>query len=133
MGYVVNRKLYRLVFEGELEGLTVTVRSSSVVVYKRIAALANRSYTSPPSDEDLEALAGLYAAFAAVLVDWNLEEPEGVPVPTTLDGVETQEPGFLNSLVTAWLDAVALDLSGGSAATAEVEASLPMEPLAAAP
>lgn len=129
MGFTPNRKLFKLVFEGELAGLEVLARSSSVVVYKRIAGYANRPFASPPTDEDLEALADLYAAFAAVLVEWNLEEPQGVPVPATLDGVETQEPGLVNAIVTAWLDAVAEDLGGGSAqaAVAELEASLPME------
>jgi len=131
MGFTPNRKLFRLVFEGDLDGLEVTCRSSSVVVYKRIASYASRPYSSPPSDDDLAALSDLYASFAAVLVGWNLEEPAGVPVPSTLDGVETQEPALVNAIVTAWLDAVA-DALGGRPAdqlVAELEASLPMEPL----
>lgn len=129
MGFTPNRKLYRLVFEGELDGLVVTTRAGSVVTYKRIAALANRSYSSPPSDEDLDNLSYLYAAFAGVLVEWNLEEPEGVPVPTTLAGVESQEPWLVNAMVTAWLEAVQEALSAAQAAEA-VEATLPMEVLA---
>jgi hypothetical protein len=131
MGFTPNRKLFRLVFEGDLDGLEVTCRSSSVVVYKRIASYAARVYSSPPSDEDLAALADLYASFAAVLVEWNLEEPAGVPVPATLDGVETQEPALVNAVVTAWLDAVAEALGGRPSGqlVAELEASLPMEPL----
>jgi len=131
MGFTPNRKLFKLVFEGDLNGLEVTCRSSSVVVYKRIASYASRPYSTPPSDDDLAALSDLYASFAAVLVEWNLEEPAGVPVPSTLDGVETQEPGLVNAVVEAWLDAVAEALGGQPVRdqVAELEASLPMEPL----
>ena len=133
MGYVHNRKLYHLVFDGELAGLEVTVRSSSILVFKRIAALAGREYSSPPSEEDIEAATGLYKAFAAVLVEWNLEEPEGVPVPATLDAIESQELNFVMALVIAWMDAVASALGGKPTdeLLAELEAGLPMEPLSA--
>lgn len=130
MGFTPNRKLFKLVFEGELEGLEVTVRSSSVVVYKRIASYAGRTYSSPPSEEDIEALADVYRSFAGVLVGWNLEEPEGVPVPATLEGVETQEPWLVNAMVNAWLEAVAeMELTPKAAEV--IEATLPVEPLPA--
>lgn len=129
MGYTPNRRLYRLKFEDdELAGLEVTARAGSVATYRRIAALANKPYSSPPSDEDLERIADLYAAFAGVLVGWNLEEPVGVPVPTTLHGIESQEPWLVNSVVTAWLEAVQEALMSEDTAEA-VEATLPMEPL----
>lgn len=134
MGFVHNRRQLRLVFEGELEGLEVTVRPSSVLVYDEIASLASRPWSSPPSGEDLEVLRDLYRKFAGVLVEWNLEEPEGVPVPATYDGLLTQEPAFVNSVVTAWMDAAALtyrDRDAGVAKAAELEASLPVEPLPA--
>lgn len=144
MGFVHNRKLIRLVFEGELEGLEVTVRPSSVLVYDEIAELSTQTFTSPPSRENLKALRDLYRRFAAVLVSWNLEEAgedgaEVVPVPATLDGLLSQEPSFVNSVVTAWLDAAALTerdrQAAAKAAQAEADAlfeleeSLPVEPL----
>lgn len=145
MGFVVNRKLIRLVFEGELEGLEVTVRPSSVLVYDEIAELSSQTFTSPPSRENLQALRDMYRKFAAVLVSWNLEETGedgvAVPVPATLDGLLSQEPSFVNSVVTAWLDAAALTERDRQAAAraaaeeadaaAELEESLPVEPLPA--
>lgn len=145
MGFVVNRKLIRLVFEGELEGLEVTVRPSSVLVYDEIAELSTQTFTSPPSRENLQALRDMYRKFAAVLVSWNLEETGedgvAVPVPATLDGLLSQEPSFVNSVVTAWLDAAALTERDRQAAAraaaaeadvaAELEESLPVEPLPA--
>ena len=133
MGYVHNRRQYRLIFDGDLTGLEVTVRSASALVYKRIAELASRTYSSPASEDDIEAATGLYKAFAGVLVSWNLEEPEGVPVPATLDAIESQELNFVMALVIAWMDAVASALGGKPTdeLLAELEASLPMEPLSA--
>ena len=133
MGYVHNRRQYRLIFDGDLTGLEVTVRSASALVYKRIAELASRTYSSPASEDDIEAATGLYNAFAGVLVEWNLEEPEGVPVPATLDGVEAQDFDLVLALVIAWLDAVAAALGGKPTdeLLADLEAGLPMEPLVA--
>lgn len=141
MGYVHNRKLLRLVFEGELEGLEVTVRSSSILVYDEIAELASVPFSSPPSKEDLAALRDLYRKFAAVLVSWNLEEVESdepdapvVAVPATLDGLLSQEPSLVNSMITAWMDAAALterDRQTAAVQSAALESSLPVEPLPA--
>lgn len=145
MGFVHHRKLIRLVFEGELEGLEVTVRPSSVLVYDEIAELSSQTFTSPPSRENLAALRDLYRKFAAVLVSWNLEEAgdddEVVAVPATLDGLLSQEPSFVNTVITAWLDAAALTerdrqaaarvAAEEAAAVADFEGSLPMEALPA--
>lgn len=117
-GFILNRRMFRLTFEGELDGLVVVCRSASVVVYQEIAELADRDFANPPNAGDRAALAGLYAGFASILAGWNLREPADdapdaamVPVPATLAGVKSQEPGFINTLVTAWLDAVASVLS----------------------
>ena len=128
MGFTPNRKLYRLKFEGELEGLEVVARSSSVLVYEEIAELADREVSSPPTAADRKAMANLRKAFADVLVEWNLEEPAGVPVPATLRGLKTQEPALVNAVVAGWMDAVATAL-GATQAVEALEASLPMEPL----
>lgn len=142
MGYVHNRKLLRLVFEGELAGLEVTVRSSSVLIYDEIAELATKPFSSPPSKEDLAAVRDLYRKFSGVLVSWNLEEldddgpdAKSVPVPATLDGLLSQEPSLVNSMVTAWMDAAALterDRTAAAAEAATIESSLSVEPLPSA-
>lgn len=120
-GFVLSRRIFRLVFEGELDGLVVVCRSASVVVYQEIAALADREFASPPNAGDRAAIAELYKSFAGILAGWNLREPADdtpdaptVPVPATLGGVKSQEPGFVNTVVTAWLDAVASTLTAGA-------------------
>jgi len=130
-GFVVARKLYRIIFDGELEGLWMTVRAGSVAAYKRIAGLADREVSDPPTAEDIAAMSDLYEAFAAVLVDWNLEEPAGRRVSTTLEGVESQEPAMVNALAVAWLEAVQRALQAGSRdmTPEEIEATLNVAPL----
>lgn len=129
-GFVVERKVFRVVFDGDLEGLWMTVRSSSVAAYKRIARLASHEAGHPPTDADLAAMDDLYEAFAAVLVDWNLEEPANHKVPTTAEGVYSQEPALVNALVLGWLEAVQRALGSASSrdmTPEEIEATLGMD------
>jgi hypothetical protein len=134
MGYVHQRKTYRLIFEGELAGLEVVARSTSAAAYKRISGFANREWSNPPSDEDLAEFEALGEAFAAVLVEWNLEEEVTVKgktvrkaVPPTLKGFMDQDLELVQAIVLAWMDAVA----GPAAVSADIEASLPQESLPA--
>lgn len=132
MGFVYQRKTYRLLFEGALTGLEVTARSASAVLYRRIAGMANREWSNPLTDEDLDEFDALCDAFAGVLVEWNLEEesngPRGKvvtkPVPATRDGLLSQDLELVTGIVLAWMDAVA-----GAPPDPFSEESLPMETL----
>lgn len=135
MGYVRERRTYRLVFaDEEYAGLEVVARSASVAAYRRIAELASKPFSMPPTTEDLIEIDNLYAAFAEQLVSWNLEELDDgvtVPVPATLDGLQSQELPFAMAIILAWMEAVVgvsppLDSRSSSG---ELEASLPMEVL----
>jgi len=114
-GFVVDRKVYRLIFDGDLDGLRVVVRSSSIAAYEEIAELARHQFSSPPTAEDMAIVGRTYAAFAAVLIEWNLEEPADRPVSADLAGVKTQEPGLIQALIVAWLEAVASALPSSQA------------------
>lgn len=133
MGYVHQRKTYRLVFEGNLAGLEVVAKSASAASYKRIASFATREWGNPMSNEDLGEFEALCEAFAAVLVEWNLEEEHEVksrlvrrPVPPTLKGLMDQDLELVMAIVMAWMDAVA-----GRAAVGVDESLLPVDPLPA--
>lgn len=137
MGYVRQAKNYRLIFtDPDLDGLEVVAKSASVATYEHIAGLATREYGSVPTVEDLEEIAALLAAFAEVLVSWNLEEPTGKPgkvrpVPATLDGLKAQDLPFVVAIILAWMQAVAgvstpLDETSNGGG---LEESLPMEVL----
>lgn len=134
MGYVRKSKTYRLTWaDGDLEGLEVICRSGTVATYQRLAALKERDYTAIPTAEDLAENDAVYRSFAGVLVSWNLEEPKNPakpdgptrPVPATYEGLVAQDPEFVDSIILAWMSAVAgvpVDLEG-------LEESLPVEAL----
>ncbi len=132
MGYVRERRNYRLVFEDdEYDGLEVVARSASVAAYRRIAELASTPFSSPPSAEDLIEIDNLYQAFAAQLVSWNLEEEDGTPVPATLAGLQDQDLPFAMAIILAWMNAVAgvSPPLPDTSSSGEMEESLPMEVL----
>lgn len=138
MGYVWRGKNYRLVFEGEeLAGLEVVARSASVGAYRRIADLATREFSSPPSEADMAEIDNLFTEFAAVLVSWNLEDeaPDGTrsAVAANFEGMQSQDLTLIRQIIWAWMEAVAglaaplgQPSSGGENS---VEESLPMEVL----
>jgi hypothetical protein len=132
LGYVRERRNYKLVFaDDEYEGLEVVARSASVAAYRRIAELASKPFSNPPSAEDLIEIDNLYQAFADQLVSWNLEEESGPPVPATLAGLQDQDLPFAMAIILAWLEAVggvSRPLDSGSD-SGEMEASLPMDVL----
>ena len=142
MGYVWRGKTYRLVFaDDEFAGLEVVAKSASLGAYLRIANLATREFHHPPSLAHLAEIDNLFAAFAKVLVSWNLEDEtvaeDGTvtrtPVPATRAGMHSQDLTLIRQIIWSWMEAVAgisapLDQpsDGGEQS---VEESLPMEVL----
>ncbi|HZN70561.1 MAG TPA: hypothetical protein VFC00_02590 [Micromonosporaceae bacterium] len=130
MGFV-NDRTYKLVFaDPEFAGLEVRARSISIRKMLEIAKFDR-------NDLDEGQVELLLATFAKALVSWNLEEPEGEPVPATLDGLYAQDIGFVMQIIFAWMEAVAAvptplreKLSGGKQFP---EVSLPMETLSPSP
>jgi hypothetical protein len=43
---------------------------------------------------------------AAHLLEWNVEDDDGRPVPATLDGVRSREPDEVMAIKQAWTDAM---------------------------
>jgi hypothetical protein len=135
MGYVRERKNYRLVFtDAEFEGLEVVTSSASVAQYQRIAALSTKEYGTKPSVEDLEEIDALLELFGEHLVSWNLEEEvkgRTRAVPATAAGLKRQDLPFAMAIITAWMEAVAgiaVPLDSGSDGGG-MEATLPMDVL----
>ena len=131
MGFVRERRAYRLVFEDDLAGLEVVAQSVGLGDYFVISELA--SVKLPLSAADVGKFRKLLKAFADVLVSWNLESSLGVPVPATYEGLLTQDPYLIVSVVGAWMDAIA-GVSGplgppSSDTERFPEESLPMEAL----
>ena len=128
MGYVRERKVFRLRFDDpEMDGLVVRARTISLGQFLDVVGLREVN----PQQMSREELAKLFEAFAGALIDWNLEEPEGVPVPATLEGMHRQEPDFILTIIAAWVDALTsvprpLGPASSNGATS-LEASIPME------
>lgn len=129
MGYRHEGKVFRLRFaDGEYEGLEVEMGSLPVGKLMRLAALAEQADT-----KDFGVLRELFETMAAGLKRWNLEDDDGVPVPTTLAGIESQDLDFVTTVIATWLEGMAgvsapLGPSSSSGSSLDL-ASVPMEPL----
>ena len=119
----VKRKVYKLVFQDEdLAGIEITVRSLTT---GQLIELQEAQQS------------GMHEKFtnmlAEKLVDWNVEDEDGTPVPATLEGVRSMDLEFNNKVIDVWTDAVfgiRRPLSKPSAdGQPSVEASIPMETL----
>jgi hypothetical protein len=91
------------------------------------------------SGEDLtpDQLDDLFGAFAELLKEWNVEDDDGQPVPTSVDGLKSLPPDLANDIVStaaAVLAGVPDPLPEGSAdGKPSAVASLPTVPLSANP
>jgi hypothetical protein len=129
MGFRPPRKIYALDFTGtEFEGLEVKMRGVTV-------------------GEELEqdALKGkdgfgryIFELTAKLLVEWNVEDDEGKPVPATLEGVCSQDGTMIMAIINALQAAVSgvpdpLPQSSPSGGPSPEVSAIPMEPLSLSP
>lgn len=98
MGYRREPRRIRLVFDDpEMDGLEVVTRSVPLGTF--MAMLDSSSDNAKASQ-----LINDFAEHA--LVEWNLVNEAGEPVPATLTGMKTQEIDFVMQIVRTWLEAV---------------------------
>lgn len=101
MAYKRKRKIYRLDFEGtEYEGLELKVRGLTTGEYLDMVALS-----APGTDGDGET-DGLLRMLSTHLVSWNLVDEEGEPVPTTFEGIRTNDLTMNMAIISAWTEAM---------------------------
>ena len=127
MGFQRKRKVYKLDFsDTEYDGLEVKVSGLTTGEYLDIIALtASKDESSTETDAMLQ-------MFARHLIFWNLED-DGEPVPSTYEGIKTNDLAMNLFIVNAWTDAIASvpkatgkeSLSGDSS----LVASIPTETL----
>ncbi len=102
MGYKRPVKRFRLVFDTEampdMNGLEVIARSVPLGVFMDVTGLDGSAEKRGAKVVEL---------FAGCLVEWNLEEEDGSPVPATLEGLKSQEMGFVAEITKAWMNAIA--------------------------
>jgi hypothetical protein len=139
MGFRFKSKVYRLVFEGELAGLEVMCRSGTVQQFVAISQLegAAGEESTTATLNNMNNFNKLCAAFSVSLSSWNLEdEVTGLPVPTTLEGLFSQDIDLVLDIIDAWMTGIAGTKSKDSSEAQESEEStvdipdyLPMEVL----
>ena len=103
MGFKREATHYKLKFEDPaLQGLEVVAKALPLRDFFEINRLAN----DPNSDNETEQATIIFKKFAGALVSWNLEDENG-PVPATYEGVVDQELVFVNTIIQAWMEAIA--------------------------
>lgn len=125
MGYRPKRKIFALNFAGtEWDGLEASVRGLTVGEELEL----NDTEFTPDT---------VVRALVQRLVSWNVEDDQGQPVPTTFEGVCTQDGGMVLAILNALRQAnsgVSDPLPSGSpSGEPSPEASIPMAPLSASP
>lgn len=138
MGFKVNRTVFVLKFgDPELLGLRVVAKKPSMGEQLDTINLLDLANLSLPTmkAEDGERIKEGFRFFGRFLVEWNLEEEDGTPVPCTPDGLLGLEDGLATSIVDAWVQAVSSvpkDLKEKSnVGLRSVVESIPTEPLSA--
>lgn len=105
MSFKRKRKVYVLDFEGtEYEGLEVKVRGLTTGEYLEIVSL------SAPGTEGDKETEGMLRMFSNHLLSWNLtDDSDGdeVPVPTTYEGVTSNDFVMNMVIINAWTNAIA--------------------------
>lgn len=147
VGFLPEETIYKLMFDGDLQGLEVRARTIPMGTLTLMTTLADRVGSIEPGKltaDQMGAVNELLQGFDDALVDWNLERRDkagaAVAVPATIEGMRTQDPVLMMTIVKGWFDAVAGvaaplepgSTSGGSTPVTGrsfPESGLPMEPL----
>jgi hypothetical protein len=107
MGYKPKRKVYKLSFEGlsDFDGLVIRAYSTSLGNLLSVLGLTTID-TDNLSPKDVERLEELFKTFSDSLIEWNVEDDQDQPVPTTFEGVKSQDTDFILAIVRTWAEAI---------------------------
>ena len=101
-GFRFPVKTALLKFDGDFDGAEVRVRLNvPLQVYLDVQDAA-ANLTAARDGGAGGSLRELYGPFAAVIVDWNLEDGGGEPIPATAAGMLQVPPQFLALIIQAW-------------------------------
>lgn len=124
---------YRLVFDDpEYRGLEVVVRRMSFGAFRAqtgITTLNPEKLAAGQLDRaDVERFDTVLRELVDALVEWNLEDRHGNPVPCTREGLDSQDLAFGLAVLDAWMTAAAQHQKPARPDPA-LEAGLPVSPL----
>lgn len=126
MGYTRKSKIYKLRFEGtEQDGLEVRVRGLTVGQLNGMA--------DDEAEDTAAARRRMRQLLADQLIDWNMEDEDGNPLPCTMASIDTLDPLELAAIINAWTSAITqvsgpLPQTSDGGPPSEV-GQIPMEPL----
>lgn len=132
MGFCPDEVTYRLKFVNPaMRGLIVEAREAPLGVILDVMRLG--SDPENMNKNELKAVDELFCAFVQSIVEWNLEDRDGVPIPVGMDGLRRYGLGFGMDLAMAWANA-GVDISGplgrrSNAGQPSGAVSIPMETL----
>ncbi len=103
MGYKPKRQTFKLTFEGdsEFDGLAVRTTSPSLGALQKMLGLTTAAEAGGKGGE-YDQLDVMIDLFATLLLEWNVEDDDGAPVPATVAGLQAQPAPFVMSLIKAW-------------------------------
>src|SRR3954465_8476532 len=98
MGYRVERKVYALKFGDDTDypGMEVKLHAASLGDYMK---MIEKGRDGDPDAGEYE-----QETFARCLVEWNLEDETGKPIPATLDGVLSLDLLTVRTIKGKWFD-----------------------------
>jgi hypothetical protein len=125
-GYVPPRRTAQITGSEAFAGLTATVLISPL----SLAFILEFRELMAKAQDDLAALGEAFQRFGDhVLLEWNVVDAQGNPVPATGEGVLSQPPELVLDLIVQWTEARQVPLrSDGQAepgSIRELEAHLP--------
>lgn len=128
MGYKRNPKIYNLKFGDDTDYAGLEVQVRTITMGQLLAMRSGKT-----SDDDKDNIRVSVELLAERIVDWNLEDENGDPVPPTLDAILEEDDDFIFAIINRWTDAVSgvkapLQQSSPSGEPSPVE-SIPMEAL----
>lgn len=134
MGY--KAKKYHLTFDESTghDGLEATMRSIStanLLLIQKLGSGFNAANLDP------EAFEQLVKILSDSMIEWNVEDDDDQPVPTTVEGILSQDPDLIMTIITVWTTAaggIKAPLGGGSTSGGKsLEESLQMATLSPSP
>lgn len=131
MGFTPPPRIYNLKFaDAELEGLEVKIKAMSVAQIFGIMDLADIESQGFSADS-MNDLKKVFELLEEILVAWNIETPEGEPLPTTLRGIQTLEFDFVFMLLmTAVEEIIKVSAPKEKASTDGEPSAVPQIPMA---
>jgi len=127
MGFRLRNKRINISFEEghEYHGLEVSLKGLSLGDFLELQGIG---------EVDNSTLAAQLKRFAESLIDWNLEDETGTPIPPTPDAVYGQDQDLMLLLATRWMQVLQGDVPApleqpSPDGEPSLEASIPMDTL----